>query len=132
MSQLSDPISDLLTRLRNSVAARLPEALAPYSRIKSEIVAILKREGYIDEFAIDTSNKFPMLRVKNRYQKGVAAISGVVRVSRPGLRRYVPANKIPIVLGGLGVAIISTSKGVVSGRDAKRMNVGGELIALIW
>jgi small subunit ribosomal protein S8 len=132
MSQLSDPIADFLTRLRNAGAARKEEVLAPYSKIKAEIARILKQEGYISNYEVDNAGKFPLIKVTTKNQNHVSAIRGLKRVSKPGLRRYVGATEIPRVLGGMGISILSTPKGIVSGRDAKRQNLGGELLAIIW
>lgn len=132
MSQLSDPIADFLTRLRNSSRAEQAQTTAPYSRIKAEIARILKQEGYISDYVVDTTGKFPQIRVTNKYVDRTSAIKGLKRVSKPGLRKYVAATEIPRVLGGLGTAILSTPRGVVSGRDARKQNVGGELLAMIW
>ena len=132
MSNLSDPIADFLTRLRNASQARLSQTTAPYSKIKAEIARILKQEGYISDYEIATTGKFPEIKITNKVINRVPAITGLKRVSRPGLRRYVGSGEIPRVLGGMGVAILSTPKGILSGRDAKRQNVGGELLAYIW
>ena len=132
MSNLSDPIADFLTRLRNASQAGLAETSAPFSKIKAEIARILKQEGYITDYEIATTGKFPEIKIKNKLVNRVPAIRGLKRVSRPGLRRYVGSGEIPRVLGGMGVAILSTPKGILSGRDAKRENVGGELLAFIW
>jgi small subunit ribosomal protein S8 len=111
MSQLTDPIADFLTRLRNSVTARQDETVAPYSKIKGEIARILKQEGYISDYSIETEGSHPQIRVRNK---------------------YVGVTEIPRVLGGMGITILSTPVGVVSGREAKRKNVGGELLAYVW
>jgi small subunit ribosomal protein S8 len=132
MSQISDPIADFLTRLRNSTRASQAETSAPYSKVKAEIARILKQEGYIADYTVDTSGKFPELKVTNRYVNRNPAITGLKRVSKPGLRRYIGADEIPRVLGGLGISILSTPKGVISGREAKKQNVGGELLAMVW
>lgn len=132
MSQLSDPIADFLTRLRNSNRALQTETSAPYSKIKAEIARILKQEGYIANYEVDTSGKFPQIKVTNKLQGRGSAITGLKRVSKPGLRRYVGAGKIPRVLGGMGISILSTPGGIISGREAKRQNVGGELLAFVW
>jgi len=132
MSQLSDPIADFLTRLRNSTRARQAETTAPYSKMKAEIARILKQEGYISDYVVETSEKFPQIRVTNKFVERDAAITGLKRVSRPGLRRYVGAGEIPRVLGGMGIAILSTPRGIVTGREARRQNVGGELLAFVW
>ncbi|MEQ1860526.1 MAG: 30S ribosomal protein S8 [Chthoniobacteraceae bacterium] len=132
MSQISDPIADFLTRLRNSTRAAQFETSAPYSRIKAEIARILKQEGYISDYVIETSGRFPQIKVTNKYVNQSPAITGLKRVSRPGLRKYIGADEIPRVLGGMGVSILSTPKGVISGRDARKQNIGGELLATIW
>jgi len=132
MSQLSDPIADFLTRVRNSNRALQTETMAPYSKIKAEIAGILKREGYIANYEVDTTGKFPQIRVVNKLVNRTSAITGLKRVSRPGLRKYVGATEIPRVLGGMGISIVSTPSGVLSGREAKRRNVGGELLAYVW
>lgn len=132
MSNLSDPIADFLTRLRNGNRALKHEVLAPYSRMKADIARILKEEGYITNYEVDTTGKFPQLKVISKVVNRTPAITGLKRVSRPGLRRYVGSKEVPRVLGGLGVAILSTPRGVLTGREARRQNVGGELLAYIW
>src|SRR5687767_8463603 len=132
MSQLSDPIADFLTRVRNSNRAHQSELLAPYSKIKADIAQILKQEGYISDFEVDTTGKFPQLKITNKYVNRSSAITGLKRVSKPGLRKYVGAGEIPRVLGGMGVAILSTPRGVITGREAKKQNIGGELLAFVW
>jgi small subunit ribosomal protein S8 len=132
MSTITDPIADLLARIRNAVHAQKPDVFVPYSQIKTEIVRILKEEGYISEYSIDTSEAHPRIKITNKLVNRASAITGLRRVSRPGLRRYVGADEIPRVLGGMGVAILSTSRGVLSGREAKRQKIGGELLAYVW
>jgi small subunit ribosomal protein S8 len=132
MSTLSDPIADFLTRLRNAGAASKTEVIAPYSKIKAEIARILKQEGYITDFEVDTTGKFPQLRVITKMAGRTSAIKGLKRISKPGLRRYVGATKIPRVLNGMGISILSTPQGIVSGREAKKSNIGGELLAFVW
>ena len=132
MSQLSDPIADFLTRLRNSGRALKPEVVAPYSKIKVEIARILKQEGYISSFELDTTGAHPQIKVVIKLANKSSAITGLKRVSRPGLRRYVGAREIPRVLGGMGVAILSTPRGILTGHEAKRQNIGGELVAYVW
>lgn len=129
---VSDPIADLLTRLRNAAAVNKPKFDVPYSKMKGEIVRILKQEGYITNFELDTTGKFPVLRVENKFVNKTPALAGLKRISKPGLRKYVAATEIPRVLGGLGIAIISTSSGILTGQEAKRKNVGGELLAYVW
>ncbi len=132
MSNLSDPIADFLTRLRNANRAGLTEVRAPYSKIKAEIARILKQEGYITDYRVDTEGKFPELRVTNKLANKAPAITNLKRVSKPGLRKYVGADEIPRVLGGMGIAILSTPKGIVTGREARREKIGGELLAFVW
>ena len=128
---LTDPIADLLTRVRNSTRARQREFTVPYSKLKREVVRILQEEGYITDFELITDDK-PQIRVRNKYVGPTSAVTGLKRVSRPGLRRYVGSGEIPRVLGGMGISILSTSQGVMTGRQAKRKNVGGELLAFVW
>jgi len=132
MSNLSDPIGDFLTRIRNANTAKLAELLVPYSKIKAEIARILKQEGYISDYEVNTTGKFPQIRVTNKLQNRSSAITGLKRVSKPGLRKYVGATEIPRVLGGMGISILSTPRGVITGREAKLHRVGGELLAYIW
>jgi small subunit ribosomal protein S8 len=106
--------------------------LIPYSRIKTEIARILKDEGYITDYSIDTSAAHPRIKITNKLVNRSSAIAGLRRVSRPGLRRYVGADEIPRVLGGMGLAILSTSRGILSGREARKQKVGGELLAYVW
>jgi len=132
MSTVTDPIADLLARIRNAAHAQKIDMFIPYSKIKAEIVRILKDEGYISEYSIDTAAAHPRIKVTNKIVNRSSAITGLRRVSRPGLRRYVGADEIPRVLGGMGVAILSTPRGVLSGREAKKEKVGGELLAYVW
>jgi small subunit ribosomal protein S8 len=130
MSNISDPIADFLTRLRNASQHR--ELLVPYSKIKAQIAQILKKEGYIEDYELDNTGAFPRIKVVNKVVNRRSAITGLKRVSKPGLRKYVGSTEIPRVLGGLGISILSTPKGVITGREAKKQNVGGELLALVW
>ena len=132
MSTVTDPIADFLARVRNGVRAQKPEVLIPYSKIKAEIARIFKEEGYISDYSVDTSGAHPRIKVINKVVDRSSAIAGLKRVSRPGLRRYVGADEIPRVLGGMGVAILSTSRGILSGREARKQKVGGELLAYVW
>ncbi len=132
MSQLSDPIADFLTRLRNAGTARKTEVLLPYSKIKAEIARILKQEGYITDYEVDTAGQFPQIKVTSKMVNRISAITGLKRISKPGLRKYVGAGEIPRVLGGMGISILSTPRGIITGREAKKENVGGELLAYIW
>jgi small subunit ribosomal protein S8 len=132
MSTVTDPIADLLARVRNGTRAQKVEMYVPYSRIKAEVVRILKEEGYITDYVIDTEAAHPRIKITNKIVNRSTPITGLKRVSRPGLRRYVGAKEIPRVLGGMGVAILSTPRGIMSGREAKKQNVGGELLAYVW
>jgi len=130
---MTDPIADMLTRLRNAARAHKTEFVVPYSRLKSEIARILEKEGYIAGFELETTQKgSPNLKIRNKFVNKASAIAGLSRVSRPGLRRYVKADEVPRVLGGMGIAVLSTSRGVLTGHEARRQNVGGELLAYIW
>ena len=132
MSTVTDPIADFLARVRNGARAQKPEVLIPYSKVKAEIARILKEEGYISDYSVDTSAAHPQIKVINKLVDRSSAIAGLRRVSRPGLRRYVGADEIPRVLGGMGLAILSTSRGIVSGREARKQKIGGELLAYVW
>jgi small subunit ribosomal protein S8 len=132
MSTVTDPIADLLARVRNGAMAQKVDIFVPYSKIKAEVVRILKDEGYITDYAVDTEAAHPRIKITNKMVDRTSAITGLKRVSRPGLRRYVGADEIPRVLGGMGVAILSTSRGVLSGREAKKQKLGGELLAYVW
>jgi small subunit ribosomal protein S8 len=128
---MSDPVADMLTRLRNASQALLPDVEVSHSKMKESIANILKREGYLAEVSVEgQTEKKLKLRLKYNGRKGV--IAGLRRVSKPGLRRYVGATEIPRVLNGMGIAIVSTPKGVMTGNDAKKQNVGGELVAFVW
>lgn len=132
MSTLTDPISDFLTRFKNAGLAGLEEFTAPYSKIKAEIARILKEEGFLWNYEVDTSGRFPVLRCKGKFVGGKPVLTNLQRMSRPGLRQYVSASEIPKVLGGMGITIVSTPKGVMTGHQAKAENVGGELLAKVW
>ena len=132
MSTVTDPIADLLARVRNAAAAQKSEMFVPYSKIKAEVVRILKDEGYITDYSVDTEAAHPRIKITNKMANRTSAITGLKRVSRPGLRRYVGAKEIPRVLGGMGISILSTPRGILSGREAKKQNVGGELLAYVW
>jgi len=128
---MNDPISDLLARIRNANRALLPALDVPHSKIKESIVGILKREGYITDFTVE--GKVPRtIKVKLKYQGKKSIIEGLRRVSTPGLRRYVGATEIPRVRGGLGVAVLSTSEGLMTDVQARRKKIGGELICYVW
>jgi len=132
MSNLSDPIADFLTRLRNAANSHRSDVSVPYSKMKEEIARILKQEGYIAEFEVSTETKPVQIKIMMKFVNRTPALTGLKRVSKPGLRRYVGSTDIPRVLGGMGVSILSTSKGIITGREARKQNVGGELVALVW
>jgi small subunit ribosomal protein S8 len=128
---MSDPISDMLTRLRNAGKALRPVVELPHSRMKESVARVLKREGYVADVSVD-GGKLKQIKIHLKYQGKKSVIEGLKRVSRPGLRRYVGATEIPRVLGGLGVAVLSTSEGVMTGMEAKKKNLGGELLCYVW
>jgi len=126
-----DPISDMLARIRNGARALRPVVEVPHSKIKEGIAGILRKEGYIADCAVE-GQRIKTLKVKLKYEGKKNVIEGLRRVSRPGLRRYVGSDEIPRVLGGLGVAILSTSEGVMTGSEARKKNLGGELLCYVW
>ena len=128
---MSDPISDMLTRIRNASRALLPAVELPHSRMKESLAQILKKEGYVAEVSVD-GKTIKKLKIQLKYQGKKNVIEGLKRISKPGLRKYVGATEIPRVLGGLGVSIVSTSEGVMTGIQAKKKNLGGELLCYIW
>ncbi len=130
---LSDPIADMLTRIRNAVAVRHDAVLVPGSNPKLALARIMKDEGFIEDFEILRSGPQRTLRVRLKYgDRKEPAISGLKRVSKPGLRVYVGSKKIPRLYGGIGVAIISTSQGVMTGSEARRRGIGGEYLCYLW
>ncbi len=130
---MTDPIADMLTRIRNAVAAKHTRVDIPGSKLKMEVARILKEEGYINSFSTKGEGIKYMIRVFLRYDaKGTSSITHLARVSRPGRRVYVGSSEIPKVLGGYGVNIVSTSKGLMSGKRAKAENMGGEILAEIY
>jgi small subunit ribosomal protein S8 len=129
---MSDPIADMLTRIRNAQRVEKTEVTMPASKLKVAIAGVLKDEGYIDGFQVAPNEGKPELRIGLRYYAGRPVIERLERVSRPGLRIYKGRNAIPPVMNGLGVAIVSTSRGVMTGHDARREGVGGELVARVW
>lgn len=128
---MTDPISDMLTRIRNANRALLPTVELPHSKVKESIAHILKKEGYVSEVGVEGKVK-KTIKMKLKYDGRKSVIEGLRRVSTPGLRRYTGSTEIPRVRGGLGVAIVSTSEGVMSGNEARKKNIGGELLCYIW
>ena len=131
---MTDPIADMLTRIRNGYHAKMTTVdVAPYSKVKQDIAKILKSEGYIDNYAVEGEGIEKKLVVTLKYHSnGDKVIKGIKRISKPGLRVYARSNEIPKVLNGLGIAIISTSEGMMTDRQARKKNVGGEVIAYVW
>ena len=130
---MTDPIADYLTRIRNANMAKHDSVELPASNIKKSISEILKREGFIRDYEVADDNKQGVIKVFLKYgPNGERVISGLKRISKPGLRNYVGAEDLPKVLNGLGIAIVSTSAGVITDKEARQKNVGGEVIAYIW
>lgn len=132
MSAFSDPIADLLTRIRNAVRARHGEVELPASALKASIAHLLKREGYIQDFAVEKQGPKRVLRIRLKYLHNTPAITDLRRISRPGCRVYMGAKDRPRVRGGMGVVILSTSRGLMTLTEARRANVGGEVLCNIW
>ena len=130
---MTDPIADMLTRMRNAIAAKHSRVDVPVSKLKLEIARILKEEGYINNFVVKGEGPKRSIRIFLRYDtKGSSSISHLARVSRPGRRVYMGADEIPRILGGYGVNIVSTSRGIMTGKRARRENVGGEVLAEVY
>ncbi len=130
---MTDPIADFLTRIRNGISSDRDEVDIPASRFKVEIARILREQGYIEDYSVEPARVGEVVRIRLKYtQDRASVISGIQRVSRPGRRTYVNATEIPKVLGGMGTAIVSTSKGVMTGHDARRQGIGGEVVAYVW
>ena len=130
---VTDPIADLLTRMRNANQMRYNEVVVPSSKVKLEIVKILKDEGYIADYKTEKNDVQDNIIITLKYGKNKErVISGLKRISKPGLRVYAKAEEIPTVLNGLGISIVSTSKGIMTGKEAKKENLGGEVLAYIW
>ena len=130
---LTDPVADMLTRIRNAQTMRHESVVMPVSKMKTAIARILKTEGFIREYDVLRGQPHPILRLHLSYQENrEPAISGLKRMSKPGLRVYVGKGEIPRVYGGLGIAMLSTSRGVMTGRNAWRQGIGGELLCYVW
>lgn len=128
---MTDTISDMLTRIRNANRVQLPTVEMPHSKMKESIAYILKKEGYLSEVAVE-GKAVKKITLKLKYEGKRSVIEGLRRVSTPGLRRYVGATDIPQVRGGLGISVVSTSQGVMTGTQARKNNLGGELICYVW
>jgi small subunit ribosomal protein S8 len=130
---MNDPIADMLTRIRNASSAGHKRVDVPHSRLKEAMAGILKSEGYVEDTTIIEKGKFRFLRIRLRYDdEGISFITGLSRVSRPGKRVYTGHKDVPRVMGGLGLSILSTPRGLMSGRDARKSGVGGEILCSIW
>ena len=133
MAVVTDAIADMLTRIRNAKSMRYEEVQVPASNIKKEIARILKDEGFINDYTINNDNAQGTILLKLKYtDKKESAITGLKRISKPGLRVYAKSDEIPKVLNGLGIAIISTSKGIMTDKEARKEKLGGEVLAYIW
>ena len=129
----TDPIGDFLTRIRNALIADHEDVEMPASRFKAELARILREQGYIEDFAVEPARVGEVLRIRLKYTEDRhPVIAGLERVSKPGRRRYVSSTEVPRVLGGMGTTIVSTSRGVMTGHEARRRRVGGELVAKVW
>jgi small subunit ribosomal protein S8 len=129
---MSDPIADMLTRIRNASRARHEEVVVPMSRTKLAIARILKDEGFIEDFAEARDGAHAEMKIRLKYVGRVPVVSGLKRISKPGLRVYAAKTEIPRVLGGLGVVIVSTSQGIMTGAQARKGQLGGEVLAYVW
>ena len=130
---MTDPIADLLTRIRNAIAADHEYAEIPASKFKTEIARVLDEQGYIESYSVEPARVGEVLRVKLKYTEDRrSVISGLQRVSRPGRRTYTHTGELPKVLGGMGTVIVSTSRGVMTGHQARQEGVGGEVVAYVW
>ena len=132
MAVVTDTIADMLTRIRNANQMRYEEVRVPSSNIKKEIARILKDEGFIEDYKIEDENTQGTIVLTLKYKNKERVITGLRRISKPGLRVYCKNNEIPKVLNGLGIAIISTSKGIMTDKQARKENIGGEVLAYIW
>jgi small subunit ribosomal protein S8 len=129
----TDPIADMLTRIRNASAARHKELTLPSSKVKREIARILAEEGFIESWTVAPGEVQESLSVRLKYVEGrTPVVSGLKRISKPGLRVYARKTEIPRVLGGLGLAILSTSRGIMTGSQARKLNLGGEVLCYVW
>ena len=126
-----DPVANMLTSIRNANSVLLPKVEVPHSKLKEGIAAMLVREGYIERYHVSGEKK-RQISITLKYKERRGVIAGIKRVSRPGLRCYAGAREIPRVLGGMGISILSTSRGVMTGSDAKKQNIGGEVLCHVW
>ena len=130
---VSDPVADMLTRIRNGLMVHKRYVVVPSSKLKVEVARVLKAEGYIEHYDVTRDRPQPMIRVRLKYTKdNQQVLSGLQRVSRPGRRVYVQRDDIPLVLNGMGIAVLSTPRGVMTGKKAHQMGVGGEVLCYVW
>jgi small subunit ribosomal protein S8 len=129
---LTDPLGDMLTRIRNGQRAKKDTVLSPASKLRSHVLEVLQREGYIRGFSEDTTGQHPQLRIELKYFEGQPAIKHVARVSKPGRRVYSGSKELPVIRNGLGISIVSTPRGVLSDAEARAANVGGEVLAEVF
>ena len=129
----TDPIADMLTRIRNANMVSHPSVKVPASKLKVELAKLLKEEGFITDYSVEEEGKFKVININLKYDfQNKPVITNLQRVSRPGLRNYCKAKNLPKVMGGLGIAIVSTSKGLLADRKAKAQNIGGEVLCYVW
>lgn len=129
---VNDPISDMLTQIRNALLLNKESVEIPHSKMKKEISRVLKENGFITDYIEVSDDKFKKLKLILKYHRGKCVIQGLKRVSRPGRRVYAPKSELPYVMGGLGIAVISSSHGIITGQQARRLNTGGEVLCHIW
>ena len=130
---VTDPIADMLTRIRNANAMKYKEVSMPVSKVKTEIAKILKDEGFIEDYKVSKDGNFGKLVLTLKYtNKKERVITGLKRISKPGLRVYAKSNEVPKVLNGFGIAVVSTSRGIMTDKEARKQNLGGEIMAYIW
>lgn len=129
---VNDPISDMLAQIRNALLLNKESIEIPHSKIKKEISRVLKENGYLADFIEVSDDKFKKIKLTLKYTRGKTVIQGLKRISRPGRRMYVKKDDLPYVLGGMGIAILSSSHGIITGQQARRLNTGGEVLCYIW
>lgn len=129
---MTDPIADMLTRIRNAAAVKKPEVVLPFSKVKFSIARLLEAERYIKAVSETEIGRFKQINIKLKYDNGQPAISHLKRISKPGQKIYINSQEIPKILNGYGLAVLSTSKGIMTGKQARKENIGGELMCEIW
>lgn len=129
---VNDPISDMLAQIRNALLLNKESIEIPHSKIKKEVSRVLKENGYLADFIEVSDDKFKKLKLTLKYNRGKTVIQGLKRISRPGRRQYVKKDDLPYVLGGMGIAILSSSHGIITGQQARRLNTGGEVLCYVW